>query len=612
MESDDDKQPKDEARKGLADAEAFAEAVAAKLADNPDVAHKIIEFLNEQAQLLKVQTQHLQNEHTLRLAILRNQAQESRLRRTGMWIRMAVQILLAVITAFIVVGILFLIRGGVTSRNIVIDPFESPPALAANGLNGRVLAASLGDELTRIQAANRRNAEHLALSNAWTQDIAIADGEKGVSLAQLEQLLRRRLGEDQHIDGNLVQNENGTFALTVRGAGLATKTFADEPRNLPTLLRQAGEYVYQESAPSLWTAYLVADGRYDDANRFARGAFATATASERPYLLDTWADAIAGNGDAGALREALSMYREALRLKPDLWGAYNGMMYSLTVLGEEEGTVQMGEQMMRAAGGRPGRAPEVDYQRYDAAIWDLPKLRAERMADSEAASRANGAETEILELAETEAEMHDVEAAALRLGAARIDEQRRRDVARMMVDRALLAEEAGDLGAAAREWDRFAEQNAHPAVSSVLAQYACRAALTYEKTGQPAKADDAINAVGKLSFVDCARFRGDLLDLRGDWPGAQVWYAKAVQIAPSIPSGYYSWGMGFLRHGQLDSAAAKLEEAHKRGPHWADPLKAWGDVLLKQGKTRAARAKYNEALKYAPSWKQLKQSVAGG
>ena len=50
----------------------------------------------------------------------------------------------------------------------------------------------------------------------------------------------------------------------------------------------------------------------------------------------------------------------------------------------------------------------------------------------------------------------------------------------------------------------------------------------------------------------------------------------------------------------------KFKDANKRGPHWADPLKAWGDVLAKQVKSKDALAKYDEALKYAPNWKQLK------
>jgi len=182
------------------------------------------------------------------------------------------------------------------------------------------------------------------------------------------------------------------------------------------------------------------------------------------------------------------------------------------------------------------------------------------------------------------------------------------DVAAAADARALLAEERGDLKEAAREWDTFAVEYANPIVSTTSAPFICYAAVTYEKTGQPAKADAALNAVGKLTLVDCYRFRGDVLDLRGDWAAAQEWYAKAVRLAPSIPSGYYSWGVALAKHGDLDGAAAKFKDANQKGPHWADPLKAWGDVLVKQGKNSEALAKFDEAAKYAPNWKELNEA----
>jgi tetratricopeptide (TPR) repeat protein len=204
--------------------------------------------------------------------------------------------------------------------------------------------------------------------------------------------------------------------------------------------------------------------------------------------------------------------------------------------------------------------------------------------------------------------MHDVEAAALRLKTTPVDEKNVPDAATAAMDRALLAEEIEDLKAAAQQWDTFAVAYANPTVSTSNPQYMCYAAVTYEKTGQAAKADAALNAVGKLTYVDCYRFRGDVLDLRGNWSGAQEWYAKAVKLGPSVPSGYYSWGVALAKHGDLDAGAAKFKDANLKGPHWADPLKAWGDVLAKQGHTKEALAKYDAALKYAPNWKQLKDA----
>jgi hypothetical protein len=66
---------------------------------------------------------------------------------------------------------------------------------------------------------------------------------------------------------------------------------------------------------------------------------------------------------------------------------------------------------------------------------------------------------------------------------------------------------------------------------------------------------------------------------RGDWVGAQKAYADAVALAPDLPAGYYSRGVALLQRGNLDGAISKLTDAHLKGPHWADPLKAWGDVL---------------------------------
>jgi tetratricopeptide (TPR) repeat protein len=609
---EEEEKPEVEAPESLAGAEAFASAVAAKLAGNdPEVARKTVDFLQAQTRLLNVQKEHLEDEHALRLAHLRHELGEENIRRFGLRLRVGFQIFVALVATVIGIGAAIMIRDALSSRSVVIDPFEIAPNIATQVPSGKIVAAGLLDVLTQIQAANRSSAEHRALSNAWTNDIAIEVPETGISFGQLERLLKTRFGHDQHIDGDLVQTQKGGVALTVRGTGILPKTFTDEGRNLDKLLTQAGEYVYGQSQPGLWAAYLDNE-RFDEAISFSQAAYTTADPSERPYLLNAWANALSSKGGEGANRESLSLYREAVRLKPDYWVGYSNIMFALGGLGDEEGVVRVAERMIKAAGGRPGRAPEEMYENYDQTVWDLPAERASSIADMEshggigATGIATGAEN--LQVAQNEVQMHDVEAAALRLKTTPVDEKNVPDIAQAAMARALLAEEEGDLKAAAQEWDSFAVAYANPTVSTANPPYICFAALTYEKTGQPAKADAALNAVGKLTYVDCYRFQGDLLDLRGDWAGAQAWYAKAVKLGPSIPSGYYSWGVALAKHGDLNGALAKLKDANQRGPHWADPIKAWGDVLAKQGHTKEALVKYDDALKYAPNWKQLKEA----
>jgi hypothetical protein len=65
--------PEVERPDSLSGAEAFASAVAAKLAGNdPGVARKTEEFLSDQSQLLRVQKKHAEDEHAARLHYLRD------------------------------------------------------------------------------------------------------------------------------------------------------------------------------------------------------------------------------------------------------------------------------------------------------------------------------------------------------------------------------------------------------------------------------------------------------------------------------------------------------------------------------------------------------------
>ena len=89
----------------------------------------------------------------------------------------------------------------------------------------------------------------------------------------------------------------------------------------------------------MWAYYLLNRGRMEETINFSRAAVAIADKSDRPYLLNTWANAITFTGKP---REGLALYRAALKLKSDYWVAHNNVINTLWALGEEENAWRAG------------------------------------------------------------------------------------------------------------------------------------------------------------------------------------------------------------------------------------------------------------------------------
>ncbi len=210
-------------------------------------------------------------------------------------------------------------------------------------------------------------------------------------------------------------------------------------------------------------------------------------------------------------------------------------------------------------------------------------------------------------IARIDVQLHDPTAAARILQTLDAAPQGSVAAAGLHFVRGLILGETGETVQAAAEMEAYEDvPTTLRFATAQLTDGECWVASIEEAAGHPDKADAALR--GGEHYVDRQSFRGDILDHRGDWTGAQQAYAQAVALAPDLPAGYYHWGLALARHGDFAGAIAKLQAAHQRGPHGADPLKAWGNMLVKQGHFKQALGEYAEALKYAPSWTALKQA----
>jgi tetratricopeptide (TPR) repeat protein len=576
------------------DPAAAAIAVEAARSD-PELAQKASAYFEKQTRLVEIQTEHLHEQRAVNLSLLK-------FKRSVEQLNFGLRIFFVLVATIAGIGGVILIHDAVTSRSVVIEPFETSPALAESGLTGTVVASAVLDELTRLQAATRNTIQRLDVSNSWSSEIKLTVPETGISIGEIAQVLRARFGHDVHIRGDVIQTKSGSIEVTVRGDGILAKKFSGASDQLNTLTAVAAEYVYAQSQPALWAIYLIDTGRYGEAIEFCRASTASARKSDQPVLLTHWAVAIAEGMGPGS--EVLALLQEAIARNPEYWDAYLDLMNVKDIEGKEEEVWKLGEEVRRVAG---GRARELTYIDSDQVVWDLPvMLRALR---EDAASSSGSGTFSIAtgpEIAQIEALQHDPAAAELSLQTTKPDSSDPTVDAGSHWVRGELAAESGESARAANEMEAFLAAYSNPAVPWGWAGFNCWVAPVEEAAGHPDKADAVLKTGG--TFVDCYRFRGDILDHRGDWSAAQKAYEDAVALAPDLPAAYYSWGMALARHGDLFGAESKLNDANRRGPHWADPLKAWGDVLARQGKAKEALSKYDQAQKYAPNWKQLHEA----
>ena len=256
--------------------EPIVAAVAANLAgQNPEVAAKTAAMFEQQTRLLELQCKNVEAEYEYFES-------EAGPRLLALRLRTGFQLFFALVATVIGLALAIVVWSATQSRSVVIDPFDIAPNIAAEVPSGKIVAAGLLDVLTKIQAASRTSIEHRNLTNAWTSEISIDVPDTGISLSELERMVKTRFGHDQHIEGDLVRTSSGGLALTVRGNGILPKTFTGEAGALDKLLTQAGEYLFSQSQPGLWMAYLTTVGRDDEAIAFAQSAYNTVDPERAP------------------------------------------------------------------------------------------------------------------------------------------------------------------------------------------------------------------------------------------------------------------------------------------------------------------------------------------
>jgi len=227
------------------------------------------------------------------------------------------------------------------SSGLVVEPFETPPGMAAGGVDGTVVASRLLDRLSAFQAATGSARAPATYANNWGDDLSVEVAQTGVSVGEVWRLLRQTLGQETRLSGDLTE-ANGRITLTTRvGAqpGIVVSGDADE---LDRVLDETARAVYRQTQPYRYAFWLRTVADADPDRRAVLAAERAATLAEMASSTDRterlWG-LVGQSVDArlaGDHELVIVLTNEALALDPTFQGARYNQVFSLELLGRTE------------------------------------------------------------------------------------------------------------------------------------------------------------------------------------------------------------------------------------------------------------------------------------
>ncbi|MBV9548786.1 MAG: hypothetical protein JO256_03825 [Alphaproteobacteria bacterium] len=580
---------------GLATDLALAEA-----RHDPSLRAHVAAFLDDQRRLIADQRQHLHEQ-------FKSLPKQLRLALWEKWLGVALRLATAFVGLAIAGGLAFLVWDAARSDGLSIEAFSVPPDLAAQGLTGDVAAARLLDRINVMQAATNTSLTPRSVSGNWeTRDVRLAIPETGVSLAELENFLRAKLGHVSRLSGEIVRNPAG-ITMTARVAGSGAVSVSGKEAEMEGLTEKLAEQVYRLTQPNLYAAYIRGKDRADEAILVYEELIRSTKPLER---------ALGHSGRAGALNQkfgwqaAVPDLQRALAIEPDLFTARTNLAGAERYLSHEEAWLQNRKIALKLLSDPIHGNARADF---------IPAYRGITQGEIDAAKGAfqdavrarqdfvgvaiSGQEFGIDQVINLAA-AHDMAAAQQEMAAFAANPAS--NAGYTTYGRAFLATYAQD-------WREVLAQQmvAERATAGIVAMrlptrtfFYPLAVIAEAHLGQFAAAEAKLAAMPGDCFR-CMIAHALVAELEGRQARADWWLGQASAAAPSIPFANFEWGRALLERGKPDAAIEKFKASNRQGPHFADALEGWGEALMAKNQSHLALAKFAEAEKYAPNWGRL-------
>ena len=540
--------------------------------------------------------------------------------------------------AAVLIALVVMLFNASQSRSLVIEPFDVPPALQQRGITGKVVSARLLDRLSDLQRQTESSRAESSYANNWEDQIQVAVPDTGISLGEVWRSLRRWLGQETRIAGEVVQTPTG-LAITARAGSLGSGTIEGPETDLNRLLDESAAAIYRSTQPYRYAISLPPD-RDSEREQVLLSLIDDPSLLERKWAYSGLSVTYRGRGD---LLRAIAMAQQSLALDRDMFPAWANLGSAYLQLGHDEAALAAYAEAARSE--HEGLHGEFDPRIVQGNL-DIQRIYS-RSRRGDALGAIQAAEALLhgtsrnfrlgafAEAVSAHALAHDYRAMAqlasrasftpeeaadygwddARAGALlrRAVDLNQPDMARAMIERLLAGADR------AVEQELPATSALTSATSNTLAAPAARrryaenvrlrgvwpfVSYALARTGRANQAA-VLAARTPTDCYDCVTARAVAASGGGDRRGAERWFGEAIRQGPSIPMADHEWGLMLLGLGDLDGAAAHFERAHLIGPRWADPLKAWGDVLVRRGQWDEAEGRYREAAERAPRWGAL-------
>ena len=531
-----------------------------------------------------------------------------------------------ILGALIVVGVFgAMVWSATQADGLTIEAFESPMDLQQQGFTGSVVAARLRDRLASLQRQTVAFQQETQLGVGEREPIRLVIPNTGVSLDEIDRYLRRRLGAETLVTGDLVHipGSAGGLALNVRVGAAPGEVMTSSTGDLDDLLQRAAEAVYRARAPSLYRQWLRQNGRQAEALALARAAAVNGDPKGRAQAIAEVAYAPGQTAEQTRL-----MLRQVIRLDPANCNALN----SLGVMERERGRMALGGTYFQQAlscnrkdrrltpAGRLARAAVFEGNAAnvtgDMATFMATRCREAGVAPCTPAAVVDGFAAGFGAF-DVDAGFRPRQARFARgISAAHAPHQAARLLAlvRPYLDLGNTSDRADYISGSARlalereDWPELIRlgEEARELAGVEIAGFGTASPKTFRAyaLASMGRADEARAAAALLppDCYWCAMVRGLTARRLGAATEADRWFAEAARQAPDSPYAYEERARGRLQAGDPAGALAYARLSSKVSPNRADGPQLAGEALLAAGKPRDAVREFSRAAKAYPWW----------